>query len=233
MYNRVGVIYLMVVAVTIATAASSQSFKQTGIASYYADKFAGRLTANGEKYRHNKLTAAHKTLPFGTMLKVKNLENGKEVTVRVNDRGPFVEGRIIDLSKSAAEKLDFIAKGITRVEITSISTPEPSKTAYSTLDKPVVGPENIPDEYYALSVNKKKPHGYGVQVGSFTEMVNLVQLAAELQNTYKDRIFIQVSVIQNVKYYKIVVGNLKSKEKAEKLRVRVRKSYPDCFVVKF
>lgn len=108
-----------------------QAFKQTGIASFYADKFEGRTTANGEKYHHSKLTAAHKTLPFGTILRVKNLENGKEVTVRVNDRGPFVKERIIDLSKSAARELDFVNKGITKVEIVNIGSLDKQKKTYN------------------------------------------------------------------------------------------------------
>jgi len=89
----------------------------TGIASYYADKFDGRITANGEKFDQKKLTAAHKTLPFGTVLTVKNLDNGKTVNVRVNDRGPFVKNRVIDLSKAAAKKLEMINAGLANVEI--------------------------------------------------------------------------------------------------------------------
>ena len=90
---------------------------QTGKASFYADKFEGRTTASGEKYRHNKLTAAHKTLPFGTKVKVTNLSNGQSVKVRINDRGPFVQGRIIDLSKKAAKKIDMVNAGVTKVTI--------------------------------------------------------------------------------------------------------------------
>ncbi len=95
----------------------AQQIKTEGVASYYADKFVGRTTANGDKYKHNKLTAAHQTLPFGTKVKVTNLSNKKTVVVVINDRGPFVKGRIIDLSKSAAKKLDFINAGITKVRI--------------------------------------------------------------------------------------------------------------------
>ena len=82
------IIFSVIFCICIIESSNCQSFKQTGIASYYADKFEGRTTANGEKYKHSKLTAAHKTLPFGTILEVKNLENGMVVTVRVNDRGP-------------------------------------------------------------------------------------------------------------------------------------------------
>ena len=88
---------------------------QTGKASFYSDRFEGRMTASGEKYKHNKLTAAHKTLPFGTRVRVTNLSNRLSVEVVINDRGPYAEGRIIDLSKSAAEKLDFVNQGLTDV----------------------------------------------------------------------------------------------------------------------
>ncbi len=98
-------------------------FSQTkGKGSYYADKFEGRKTASGEVYRANKSTAAHKTLPFGTMVKVTNLANNKSVIVRINDRGPFTKGRIIDLSKSAAKKLDGIRAGIIDVKIEVIKS---------------------------------------------------------------------------------------------------------------
>ncbi|MCK5741652.1 MAG: septal ring lytic transglycosylase RlpA family protein [Chlorobi bacterium] len=89
-----------------------------GKASYYADKFHGRQTASGEIFNMNKMTCAHKTLGFGTRLLVKNLGNGKTVIVRVNDRGPFVGNRILDLSKAAAQKLDMIRSGVIDVEIT-------------------------------------------------------------------------------------------------------------------
>jgi rare lipoprotein A len=90
---------------------------QTGKASFYADKFEGRPTASGEKYKHSKLTAAHKSLPFGTKVKVTNVANSQSVEVIINDRGPYVDGRIIDLSKSAAEKLGFISQGLAEVQV--------------------------------------------------------------------------------------------------------------------
>lgn len=97
--------------------ACGKQITETGKASYYADKFEGRKTANGEIFRQNRNTAAHKTLPFGTKVKVKNLANGKTIKVRINDRGPFVTGRIIDLSKSAAKKIDMVTAGVANVEI--------------------------------------------------------------------------------------------------------------------
>lgn len=97
---------------------SSSSSTMRGGASYYADKYDGRKTASGEIFRQNKLTAAHRTLSFGTMVRVKNLKNGKTVDVKINDRGPFVSGRIIDLSRAAAEKIDLVRDGVAEVEVT-------------------------------------------------------------------------------------------------------------------
>lgn len=90
---------------------------QTGKASYYSNKFNGRRTANGEKFRNSKRTAAHQTLPFGTKVKVINLRNGKSVKVRINDRGPFVAGRIIDLSRKAARRIDMVNEGVGNVKL--------------------------------------------------------------------------------------------------------------------
>ena len=96
----------------------SDSYRiQRGKASYYSDDLHGKPTASGEPYHRLQLTAAHRTLPFGTICKVTNLANGKSVNVRINDRGPFIEGRIIDLSYKAAEVLDAIKAGIIDVKV--------------------------------------------------------------------------------------------------------------------
>lgn len=97
---------------------------ETGIASYYAHKFHGRQTASGEIYDENKLTAAHRTLPFGTVARITNLENGREIEVRINDRGPFKKGRIVDVSRRGAELLDFIRAGLVRVRLEVLRIPK-------------------------------------------------------------------------------------------------------------
>ena len=89
----------------------------TGSASWYGGKFHGRTTANGERYDMNELTAAHKTLPFGTKVRVINERNGKAVVVRINDRGPFVGKRVIDLSRGAAQAVGMINQGVARVKL--------------------------------------------------------------------------------------------------------------------
>jgi rare lipoprotein A len=99
-----------------------------GLASFYGDAHHGRRTASGEAYDRNGLTAAHPALPFGTRLRVTNLENGRSVVVTVTDRGPFVSGRIVDVSYRAARELDFVREGITRVRLEALPT-DPDRRA--------------------------------------------------------------------------------------------------------
>ena len=98
-------------------------YYEVGIASWYGPGFDGNYTANGEVYDMNGISAAHKTLPFGTIVRVVEFSTGKSIIVRINDRGPFIEGRIIDLSKGAARKLGIIDKGITKVGLRIIRWP--------------------------------------------------------------------------------------------------------------
>ncbi len=116
MTNNISSSYLFII-ILLFFFASCTTINEEGRASYYADKFSGRKTASGARFNQHKRTAAHRTLPFGTKLKVTNLDNGKTVRVRVNDRGPFVEGRMIDLSKKAARKLGMVKQGVANVEI--------------------------------------------------------------------------------------------------------------------
>lgn len=112
--------FFIILIITISSChrkAFSEGGKETGLASYYSESYNGKKTANGEIYNSSKMTAAHKKLPFGTKVKVTNLSNGKTVKVRINDRGPFIEGRIIDLTRAAADKLGMLTKGITKVTI--------------------------------------------------------------------------------------------------------------------
>jgi len=113
----------LILLVLLASCSSNQvvrrpaGWTQTGLASWYGETFQGRQTASGEVFDYRKLTAAHRTLPFGTYVEVTSLDNGKRVVVKINDRGPFVRGRIIDLSKAAAEKIDMIREGVVKVRI--------------------------------------------------------------------------------------------------------------------
>lgn len=108
---------------TVVNHSQASTTTETGVASFYSDKFNGRRTANGEIFHNKKLTAAHRTLPFGTYVKVTALWNGRSVVVKINDRGPFIKGRVIDLSKAAAAKLHLIGKGVGKVDIEVVPAP--------------------------------------------------------------------------------------------------------------
>lgn len=203
---------------------------QTGKASFYADKFEGHLTANGEKYRHSRLTAAHKTLPFGTRLRVTNLENSKTVEVVVNDRGPYVDGRIIDLSKSAAEALGFINQGLTEVKLEVIDSGDGKGGG---LNVPIDHVAIDEKEFYSFNTKRITPSGFGVQIGTFQELVNLMRLAENLKASYQKKVTVQVKVVNGVKYYGLLLGQFPSREKATTFRDQIKKKFPDAFLVEY
>lgn len=108
---------IITAALTLCLSSCARKITETGKASYYADKFQGRTTASGAPFNQNSLTAAHRTLPFGTTVKVTNLANGRSVKVTVTDRGPYAGGRILDVSKKAARKLGMVDAGVASVKI--------------------------------------------------------------------------------------------------------------------
>jgi len=193
----------------------AHGFEQRGLASWYGPKFQGKLTSNGEVYDMEKMTAAHKLLPMNTWVEVVNQDNGKKAVVRVNDRGPFVDGRIIDLSKAAARKLGVLGPGTAPVYIRALAS-RPSDTAPPPADAPT-------------AVVKLGP--FTVQVGAFTLESNAYRLAAMLRTRYQD-----VSVVDynrgDMVFTRVRVGKLDSLEQAEKLKARLRQeSHKQAFVV--
>jgi rare lipoprotein A len=119
---RTGLV-IIVLLLGVTSASAKKNYEAQGKASYYANKFNGRRTSSGEIFCQDSLTCAHRTLPFGTYLKVKNQNNGKEVIVRVTDRGPFIKGRVVDLSRAAAEEIGMIQAGVVRVEVVEVEHP--------------------------------------------------------------------------------------------------------------
>lgn len=203
---------------------------QTGKASFYADKFEGSPTASGEKYKHSKLTAAHRSLPFGTKVKVTNLANNESVEVVINDRGPYVDNRIIDLSKSAAEKLGFINQGLAEVKVEVIDAGDgKSKSQSAPIDNVTVEEK----EFYNFEIERLLPKGFAVQIGTYQELVNLMRLSDNLKNSYKKNVTVQVKVINGVKYYSLMLGPVSSRSKAEDLLAEVKKKFPDSFIVDY
>jgi rare lipoprotein A len=188
-----------------------QGFTQAGVASWYGKDFHGKKTSNGERYNMNAMTAAHKTLPLGVYVKVHNTDNGREEIVRVNDRGPFVKGRIIDLSYAAAKKLGVDVAGTAPVRIEALG-------------------------YSAGKGEYKEPAtydsgNYTVQVGSFKEYANAARLSGELKNLFG----FSEAHLTNVNgefFYRVYAGkytSLKAAETAEKNFAE--HGYPGSFVV--
>ncbi len=177
----------------------SQGFSQRGKASWYGRKFHGRKTANGEAYNMYAMTAAHKTLPLGTYVRVKNLQNNREIDVRINDRGPFVRGRIIDLSYTSAKKLGLVGPGTAPVKITALGTPIQSKTKKGSIRS------YVPLDYYKGN--------FTVQIGAFSDRNNAKRLKQKLDLTYKNA---HITIYNNgyETFYRVRVGHCSTLEKA-------------------
>ncbi len=170
---------------------------QVVTASWYGPDFHGKLTASGERYDMDAMTAAHKTLPFGTRLRVTRISNKKSVLVTVTDRGPFVKGRGLDLSRAAAKRLDMLGPGTARVRLKVLGRDMKYVKYIKT------------DAYPAL----KGP--FTVQVASFTERFNAVHLQKGLQLYYKGT-YVSKAKVGRRKFYRVRVGKFRSRDKADK-----------------
>lgn len=171
---------------------------EQGVASWYGPNFHGKLTANGEQYDMHQQTAAHRTLPFDTIVKVKNLENGKEVQVRINDRGPFAKNRIIDLSKKAAREIDMIGNGTADVALFIMNgSLENSRTT------------------------DLKVATYTVQLGSFQEEAKAFEHSRKITGSR-----VETVELASQKVYRVFYGTFVKKEDAkEKMQELARQGY--------
>lgn len=193
---------------------SAEGFTQTGVASWYGPDFHGKKTSNGETYDMHAMTAAHKTLPLGVFVRVENRDTGSEAVVRVNDRGPFVRGRIIDLSYAAAKKLDVVQHGTARVRIEALG--------YRTTG---------PDGKEAYSAADYDSGTYTVQTGSFTVRANAERLSGEMKRQYgfSD---IRKADVGGDTFYRVYAGKYTSLKTAEAAKQRFEDTgYPGSFVV--
>ena len=194
-----------------------------GLASWYGKKFHGRLTANGEVYDMYKVSAAHKTLPLGSTVRVTNRNNGKSIVVRVNDRGPFVRGRIIDMSYGGARALDMVAEGVVPVKVETITLGD--NRYYRAGKKPVR--KSSPVKAAATT----HPMRFTVQAGSFQERANALQLKRELeQRLTGETVFIREWNDRAQIYYRVRVGSFSSEEDARALSERLQAANYTAFV---
>lgn len=184
---------------------SSHGYKERGVASWYGKKFHGRLTSNREPYDMYGMTAAHKTLPLPTYVRVRNLSNNRSIIVRVNDRGPFVHNRIIDLSYSAALKLDMVKSGTGLVEVEAISFDEPSgdrPVRQTTEPAPVARtPDPAPPQ-----INEDRIY---VQVGAFGSRENAENRLATLRSASILSAFVVEDTTAIPSLYRVRIGPIR------------------------
>jgi rare lipoprotein A len=184
------------------------------LASWYGADFHGKRTSNGETYDMYALTGAHKTLPLGVYVKARNKRNGKEVVVRINDRGPFVKERILDLSFAAARQLGVTDTGTAPVRIEALGYR--GENASGTVAY------RAPASYDAGS--------YGVQVAAFTDSANARRMAEQLKRRYGN-CTIQEANVKGTLFFRVRVGRYESLRKAEEARGGFEREYPGSFVV--
>jgi len=210
---------------------------EKGMASYYNESYHGRKTANGEIYDQNKLSAAHKTLPFGTKVEVYNPKNRRSVIVTINDRGPFVKGRIIELSLKAAQEINMIEDGVVSVELSVIKSKKKIIQADDSQDKiPKIisdAQEMEPGGLYKMQVLKMEKSGFGVQVAAYSDYQSVVQQLAVFQQNWFKGCLVFVDEIDKKPYYKLILGPFLNKEEALSYCSSIKKKYDikDAFVV--
>jgi rare lipoprotein A len=187
---------------------TAEGYQERGTASWYGPNFHGRSTSNGEKYNMEAMTAAHKTLPMNTWVRVTNTKTGQAAVVRINDRGPFVDKRIIDLSKAAARQLGVLGPGTAPVEVVALG-----------YRRQGTGVNNIPAQYEA-------PASYGdglftVQVGAFSSQSNAESLARRLKAVWGETFVLPYDRGDQI-FYRVRVGKFTRLELAENLQSRLR-----------
>ena len=197
---------------------SSAGFVQRGLASWYGGKFHGRLTSNGERYNMYGRTAAHKTLPFNTYVRVTNLKNGRKTLVRINDRGPFVHGRIIDLTYTSAHELDMLEDGVVQVKIEALGYAHKKREAgkwVQVYEKPASYTEG----------------DFTIQVGAFALRENALRLHASLSRKYRET-SVMVFDRGDERFYRVRVGRYSRLEHAEAGAKRLQQQgFPNAFAV--
>ncbi|HKI62048.1 MAG TPA: septal ring lytic transglycosylase RlpA family protein [Mariprofundaceae bacterium] len=211
------------------------AYDETGTASWYGRDFHGKKTANGERYDMHALSAAHKTLPMPTLVRVTNLENGRSVVVRVNDRGPFVKNRIIDLSYAAARQLGYDNKGTAHVRVQTLDQPAPTMAARelpaarSVITSPAALPPIVPATW--TNSNSTPSGTIYVQLGAFSSEGNAVQLRNAVSGMFSN-VLIQPRHIASQTLYRVRIGPFDDMRKIEStVQTLQQNGYDDAVVI--
>ncbi len=193
---------------------SAQGFVEVGYASWYGKKFHGRPTANGERYNMHEFTAAHRTLPMNTRVLVQNLENGKQVVVRINDRGPFVKRRIIDLSYAAARKIGLVGPGTAKVKVVALAE----------------GWTSGGRVHYRPHPDLKKGRFY-IQVGAFQNPTNAYALKEKLEKSYGS-VLVSRYILKGRAFYRVQIFASNNYDRAKVIETRLeQKGFTEAFIV--
>lgn len=198
----------------------AEGFVEFGKASWYGEPFHGRRTSSGEIYDMHRITAAHKTLPLHTVVKVTNLSNGKQIILPVNDRGPFIRGRVIDLSYAAAREIDMIGPGVTDVSVVALGK-EVGRIQEKDGTRPLVESQDFQNGEFT------------VQVGSFENRENAVRLADRLKVVYKEVNIIPYADGRNRNLHRVHVSLSRTLEDARTAQKKLEElGFKDAFVLR-
>lgn len=205
--------------------ANNRGYVERGYASWYGKKFHGRKTSNGETYDMYAMTAAHKTLRIPAYAQVTNLSNGRRVVVRINDRGPFHDDRIIDLSYAAASRLGFVNDGVTMVEVRVLNpgTPLPPAQVAVVMDTPAPGLEGNPTATTATPAAGTDSKALYLQMGSFISRENAEKLRARLTMNNLEGVQVQHYTVDRQSVFRVRIGPLKSSEEADRVALQINR----------
>lgn len=205
-----------------------QIYKNNVIISYYAEAFHGKKTSNGEIFNMNDFTCAHKTLPFNTILKITNFKNGKSVQVRVNDRGPFVVGREVDVSKAAALNLDMIKSGTCRAKIEIVKLGKNTKLSEQTASSAVKIMESKGEKNSTAlpKMQTQKENFYDIQIGAYSTREAANKVAQKmLKQGFKNLVFQNTS-----KNVRVVIKKVSEENLAEIEKKLLKNGYSDYLI---
>jgi rare lipoprotein A len=195
---------------------SAEGYVERGVASWYGSKFHGRRTSSGETYDMHAMTAAHKSLPLPTYVRVTNLRNGRSTVLRVNDRGPFHANRIIDLSHAAARKLDIIRQGTGLVEVRALM---PGRAAPQAPAAPAPAP--VPVAQAAPAAAPPAAPRMFLQAGAFAENVNAERLRARLASMSGVKVGVYQALVDGQQLFRVRIGPLADVAEADRLSSRI------------
>lgn len=200
---------------------NAKNYVKEGMASYYHKKFTGRRTSSGEPYRPTEYTAAHKTLPLNSYAVVTHLKNNKKVIVRINDRGPFVNGRVVDLSFAAAKELGLIGRGLAKVKVEALHVTPQGKIAgigANTLAQTARSEEAVKRLDTAISAVNNNQDTYKIKMLNFKNKKQAEQIISQLALEN-----INAEVKSNGEKYDIHFGPIKTQNETQKLKTQLKK----------